>query len=322
MSHPRRRAHDRSLLMGDIVDQLSDAVVAVDASQKIIFANRATSVLFGHAPRDLPGMDLAMLMPERFRSAHRKGFAAYLASRGQRRLAGYVDVVGMDRHGREFPVSLSMTYSETSGEGIVTGVMRDMSEIAQAKKLIDAQNIELRAANERLEQLAMTDPLTGALNRRSLQQLLASAWAASSCAQAPISFLLCDIDFFKPYNDAYGHLQGDRCLAAVARALQARLGLVGKVARFGGEEFAAVIQPPAGSHPADWAEAARLAVLALQLPHRGSRVAEVVSVSVGIATHHPSHQEAQDLIRCADDALYAAKHKRNTWVAWQAVAAG
>ncbi len=169
----------------------------------------------------------------------------------------------------------------------------------------------LAEANLRLERLAATDGLTGISNRRVFQDHLQSEWNRALRAGTDLSLLMIDVDFFKAYNDALGHQQGDEGLRRVAAAVAAHAERPGDVAaRYGGEEFAVVL-PGAGAEGARVvAEAIRAAVAAMALPHPKSSVADHVTVSIGAATQRPVRQDAAgDLVAAADEALYRAKHE-------------
>lgn len=307
----------RMLLLGLIVDQLVDAVLTVTPDQQIVVANQATAHLFGYSHGELIGMSLPDLMPERFRHLHRKGVDAFLKAGGVRQTTeGYIDVLGLTKDGKEIPLSLSMTCMLHDGTPYLTGVLRDMSALAHAKDTIRRQLEDLRTANDLLQQLADVDHLTGVLNRRALQRLLPQLWEQSHPTTSPMAVLLCDIDFFKQYNDTYGHLEGDRCLISVAKALKDALGEEAVVARFGGEEFIALLKPKSPFNAQVAAERIRHAVHRLEIPHSSSTVHSKVSISVGIAVHDALIQSAEALIRHADDALYMAKRSRNTCVVW------
>ncbi|MFG6462048.1 GGDEF domain-containing protein [Roseateles sp. DXS20W] len=317
MSEMKASTPERLLLLGLIVDQLVDAVITITPDQRIVVANNATSRLFGYAHEELIGMSLAWLMPERFRAAHRRGVDAYLAIGGtQRRTEGYIDVVGLTKAGDEIPMSLSMTCMFHEGQPYLTGVLRDMSAITEARETIHRQLEALTVANAQLQQLADRDHLTGVMNRRALQQVLPALWRDSDPQSAPMAVLLCDLDHFKQYNDSYGHLEGDNCLIAVAAALQTALADVATVARFGGEEFIALLRPSSGLTAAAAAERMQQAVASLAIPHVGSSASPVVTLSIGVASHQAQDSNVEALIRHADDALYVAKRSRNRYVVW------
>lgn len=165
------------------------------------------------------------------------------------------------------------------------------------------------AANQELARLSVTDAVTGLPNRRLFHEVIDSEWRRAQGVRASMAVLMIDIDFFKPYNDEYGHQQGDACLAIVARAIQKALHRAGDfVARYGGEEFV-VILPNADELVArTLGERICQLVRALAIPHAKSAAASVVTVSVGCVARLPSLDTLPaTLIASADQALYEAK---------------
>lgn len=170
-------------------------------------------------------------------------------------------------------------------------------------------------ANQVLHRLAHIDALTGVSNRRAFDFSLAQAWQKASKYHEPIALVMIDVDCFKAYNDRYGHKAGDECLQKVAQVLRLEVRRMSDiVARYGGEEFALIL-PNTPLHDASKiAWNLRQRVFDLQIPHQGSTVLDVVTISCGVACIWPSHGYAQDdLLRRADQALYKAKRAgRNT----------
>lgn len=168
---------------------------------------------------------------------------------------------------------------------------------------------DLARKNHELERLALLDGLTGVANRRYLDRIIQQEWSRALREQTPIAVVMIDVDFFKAYNDSYGHQQGDTCLQRVATALSAGLKRPGDfIARFGGEEFVAVL-PDTGLEKAEaLSETMRGNVARLALEHRASRVCPHVTVSLGVASAIPGRESVHaDLLQKADEALYAAK---------------
>jgi diguanylate cyclase (GGDEF)-like protein len=168
---------------------------------------------------------------------------------------------------------------------------------------------ELGNVRLRLQRLSRMDALTGLYNRRHFQEYLQNVWQRAQHDASDVAIIMMDVDHFKKYNDRYGHQAGDACLSKVAEAMRACLREPGDmVARFGGEEFIAVLPQANGVMAHAAAERVRLAVQALQLPHADSSAAPVVTVSLGVASMavQPGQIDAA-LIKSADDALYAAK---------------
>jgi diguanylate cyclase (GGDEF)-like protein len=169
---------------------------------------------------------------------------------------------------------------------------------------------ELARANDKLLEMSNTDPLTGLSNRRFFDNALAQAWQAAIAGDRAIAVMMVDIDHFKLFNDAAGHLEGDRCLTIVARAVadHVRQGL-DLAARFGGEEFVVLMPRTEHVEAHEVAERVRAAIAALQVFHPGRVGDGFVSVSIGVAAMLPGTQAAEpaELIAAADAALYAAK---------------
>ena len=180
--------------------------------------------------------------------------------------------------------------------------------------------LRLKRATDQLRRLAATDALTGLVNRRGFDEALERAWRAALRHHQPLALLMVDVDHFKRYNDHYGHLQGDACLAAVARALVSILHRPGDLAcRYGGEEFAVLLPDTTRGGAEDVAAGMVQAVQALAMPHRGRGPEGVVSVSIGVsALEAPGVATPRDLVAAADRALYAAKAAGRAQ--WQTVA--
>ena len=170
-------------------------------------------------------------------------------------------------------------------------------------------HVELKRRGDLLETLSMRDGLTGIANRRRLDDCLGRAWRQAVRSATPMALVMADIDYFKAYNDTYGHMAGDECLKAVARTLTGALNRPGDLAaRFGGEEFVMVLEDTDIGGTLHLAEAMRAAVEALGLEHAGSSVARVVTITLGAACTVPTTATTAEALLClADRKLYEAK---------------
>ena len=177
------------------------------------------------------------------------------------------------------------------------------------EELVEDRTAELQIANKRLEELSRVDGLTGIANRRRLDEELDREWKRMLREKRPLSVVLCDIDHFKLYNDTYGHGGGDECLIRVANAIKDSVNRPGDLtARYGGEEFCLVLPETSGMGALQIAELVRKNVYELHMEHKSSPMAEVVTLSLGVATLIPdigSHPSV--LLEAADRALYQAK---------------
>jgi diguanylate cyclase (GGDEF)-like protein len=167
----------------------------------------------------------------------------------------------------------------------------------------------LTHSNERLLRLSEIDPLTQVFNRRSMDRFLSTEWQLHLEQGRELSVLFIDIDFFKQYNDTYGHSAGDRCLIAVARTLKQNIrNDRDMVARYGGEEFAVILPHTDCAMAQDIADRITQDIRQINMIHETSSVAETVTVSVGIATMVPDvGQPETTILETADTALYSAK---------------
>jgi diguanylate cyclase (GGDEF)-like protein len=177
------------------------------------------------------------------------------------------------------------------------------------EELVEDRTAELQIANKRLEELSRVDGLTGIANRRRLDEELDREWKRMLREKRPLSVVLCDIDHFKLYNDTYGHGGGDECLIRVANAIKDSVNRPGDLtARYGGEDFCLVLPETSGMGALQIAELVRKNVYELHMEHKSSPMAEVVTLSLGVATLIPdigSHPSV--LLEAADRALYQAK---------------
>ncbi|MFB2935214.1 diguanylate cyclase domain-containing protein [Aerosakkonemataceae cyanobacterium BLCC-F154] len=168
---------------------------------------------------------------------------------------------------------------------------------------------QLEVANQKLQLLATTDGLTNLANRRQFDIVLQEEWQRLTRQQEAISLILCDIDFFKLYNDNYGHVVGDSCLQQIASTIGKAVNRPADlVARYGGEEFAIILPNTEITGAMNVAEKIHRAVTNLKIPHERSPVSKYVTLSLGIASTIPIHaRSCTYLIKLADRALYQAK---------------
>lgn len=171
-------------------------------------------------------------------------------------------------------------------------------------------HLTLKFQSDLLRQLVFLDGLTGVFNRRYFDQQLAIEWSRSTRNELPLSLILVDVDFFKFYNDRYGHQAGDDTLRAIATTLKSCLRRPADlVARYGGEEFACVLPETSHEDAMLLCQEMERQVRAKGIPHENSSVDAMVTISVGLATREARvNGEVQDLIGLADNLLYKAKH--------------
>ncbi|MDJ1179725.1 diguanylate cyclase [Roseofilum sp. BLCC_M91] len=189
------------------------------------------------------------------------------------------------------------------GDGL-TVTFRDISKRKQIELALEQANLEL--SNQ-----ANVDGLTQIANRRYFDQYLAEQWQQLKVEQQPLALILADVDYFKLYNDNYGHQAGDRCLIKVAQTLSQQLPTAESLAaRYGGEEFGIILPQTSLEQARQVAETIRQVIHQLKLDHAYSQVSSSVTLSLGVSAVIPGDsQSPEQLIAQADRALYQAKEK-------------
>lgn len=225
------------------------------------------------------------------------------------------DIERSDKDGQPVP----FIFSATPFRGIdstVIGMVARFKDITERKY---AENT-LKEANDRLERLSASDGLTQVANRRCFDQTLEREWNRLRRTREPLSLIMSDVDFFKLFNDTYGHQGGDDCLKSVAKTLSEVARRGGDcVARYGGEEFAVILPATNEQGAFTVAEKIRQAVEQMGMEHKKSSIASCVTLSLGVATIVPTGTGTPALlIKCADNALYQAKSSgRNRVSVWK-----
>jgi diguanylate cyclase (GGDEF)-like protein/PAS domain S-box-containing protein len=191
-----------------------------------------------------------------------------------------------------------------NANGEVDSLIGFMFDISERKR----NEEKLAQLQTELERLSFSDSLTGAGNRRMFDNVMEREWAAAKEAGAPLSLIMVDIDFFKSYNDYYGHLQGDECLKRIARALGDAAGPDGFLARFGGEEFVLVLDNTHAEAAVKTAERCRALIAEEAIAHVRSPHNQLVTASFGVGTIVPTERmEPTAFINLIDAQLYQAK---------------
>lgn len=195
------------------------------------------------------------------------------------------------------------------------------AKLSAMQRISDMRH-QLQDANDKLRIITLKDGLTGIANRRHFDDVLAKEIQRATRAETALSFIMCDIDSFKPYNDNYGHQAGDECLRAVAQIMEKTSNRSSDlVARYGGEEFGFILPATDEKGARSIAESIRRAVCSLGIVHNYSLAKEeYVTISSGIATIYPKKGEdkaelTHHLINTADKGLYLAKEQGRNRVA-------
>lgn len=269
-----------------------DPMLVIRMDGIIVRANSQMLTLLGKTREQVVGIDCSELLSEKeceFATISRK--------------TQQTDIDLINKEGQQ--VSYIMTTSRLVTLDGTPGTLAQYKDITERKQA----ERDLAEAHAALERIAKIDGLTQIPNRRTFDESLLAQWQQLSAAQQPLSIIICDIDFFKKYNDHYGHQEGDSCLVSVAQALNNTLtDSSGLAARYGGEEFIFLLPNTPLETALVIAETARSNIENLNIDHADSNVAPHVTLSLGVSSIVPSDKtRAIDLIKAADNALYQSK---------------
>jgi len=208
------------------------------------------------------------------------------------------------RNGDIFPAEVLLTSIYMNEEKVLQGTIRDISERKKAQE-------DLIALNDELERLSFLDGLTGIANRRMFDSTFEREWSHAQRNHKPLSLIFIDIDFFKQYNDFYGHIQGDICLKIVSKTLSSIFKrTVDLLARYGGEEFVIILPNTEIRHAKMLAQTCRNKIIQEKIAHEPSDIHEFLTISIGVNTIVPKALiEPSSFIDSTDKLLYQAKNK-------------
>lgn len=282
----------------DVIDAVDAAVVLTRPNGTIVAANAHATKLFGHPHGELIGMNVADLMPPRFRSAHQRRVDTF-DMRGQAHMSmGEANpIYGYRRDGSEFPADATVVTHSVEGEKYFVVTLRD----ATKQKRQEAA-LAWRAAH---------DPLTDLPNRRLIEERLARALGRAHRSHQHVALVLVDLDNFKLVNDSFGHAMGDELMKVIGERLLSAVRPGDTVGRFGGDEFLIICEQLAS--PDDIAPIASRVMEVVKRPCelQGQRL--YVTASVGVTTSD-GERDPSDMLREADAAMYAAKERgRDAW---------
>ena len=291
----------------ELFQEIPEAIVLSDNLGCIIKVNREFCRMFGYTEDEAAGRFIDDLVaPEEFREeattiteavAHGQKFALEAVRKRKDGSLVHVSLLGVPIITRHKQVA-------------VFGIYRDISARIKAERGLNESRRQLEEANSLLERISNLDGLTAIPNRRNFEHFYELEWRRACRERKWLSVIMIDVDFFKSFNDNYGHLAGDQCLKQIAQALQVLNRPGDMVARYGGEEFVAVLSGTDQDGALQMAERMRQRVNDLRIEHGHSKVAPHVTISAGIATQKlDSVTNSTDLILKADQALYLAKSR-------------
>jgi diguanylate cyclase (GGDEF)-like protein len=307
-------------MLESVLGALSTGAVVLDHDRRVVLWNDWMKRYSGQGAADVLGNDFLDVFPDlkgkRIESAVQQAlhdnFPAVLSQTLHKAPFALFASAASRQLGERMQQTVAVTPLEVDGEARHCLIqITDVSVAVGRERLLREQALELRSQT-------FSDGLTGIANRRQFDVTMEKEIRRAKRAGTPLSLMMIDIDSFKPYNDHYGHQMGDDALVKVASALARMLQRPADlIARYGGEEFAVVLPEMDALQSRKMAEAMRLRVASLDIPHEKAGNTDRVTVSIGLATLSAGVQSnIADLLGAADRALYAAKHAgRNCVVA-------
>lgn len=283
-----RELAEREEVLRSITRAAQDAVIMIDPAGFVTYWNPAAELMFGFAETEAVGRNLHdLIVPERDLERAHAGFSHFVTSGEGPAIGRTTTLQAKHRNGDEFPVDVSLSAIKLRGQWNAVGIVRDATERVKTE--------------ERLQQLATTDTLTGICNRRCFDETLEREISRAARLSSPLSLILFDVDRFKRINDTFGHPTGDQVLAQLAGAVGGAIRTIDLFARWGGEEFIVLL-------PGCDLNAGRLLAEKLRSMLEKQPFADVgqVTCSFGVAEYAPG-DNVETLIKKADLCLYQAK---------------
>ncbi|OGT50667.1 MAG: hypothetical protein A3E84_00075 [Gammaproteobacteria bacterium RIFCSPHIGHO2_12_FULL_42_13] len=303
-----------------LIENSSEAIIAVDAIGDVCFANAIAEKLFRYTKKELEGMTVEALMPEKYRQKHIHLRKVYMQHPQIRRMSLVKNLFILTKTGDEVPVDISLTPIRSEKGPCILCTIADLSvEKKHQKKLLDCieklncSHTQLKEKNAQIEYVALHDTLTGALNRILFEREAEKCLLRATRYDRKPAFLSIDIDNFKIVNDTFGHIVGDSVLKEVAKKLISLVRQTDFLARFGGDEFVLVLDSVKKKE--DACIVAGKILEAFKQPFQLNGHLITITLSIGIAVYPEDGKDIKNLLKRSDFALYQAKKQgKNRWI--------
>lgn len=286
----------RQAIIAHSIDVIADMVIWLDKDGRYIFVNKAATELLEYSSDELLSLkvwDIDPLFSEEKWYAHWRELEEKKSLR--------IETVNRKKSGQDIPIEVTASMVFFGSEKYNCSVVRNISEHKQAEK-------ELRSLNEMIFHLSITDGLTGISNRRYFDEVFIREIKRHSRASAPLSVVLLDVDYFKEYNDHYGHVAGDECLQKIGQALADIIKRPGDlVARYGGEEFAFIFPETSEDGVRELAKEIKKRINSLSISHVFSPETGCITCSLGVLTILTPGLSPREILNTVDQLLYNSK---------------
>jgi len=288
-----RKLRENELLVRAINESAQDAIVVMDARERISYWNPAAERIFGYTNDEAIGQDLhSMLAPLHYKKSYEAALPIFQRSGRGDAVGKTLELKALRKSGEEFSMELSLSGVQFEDGWHAVGIIRDISERKQAE--------------ETIRQMAYHDSLTGLPNRKLFSDRLGIAMAQAGRSQTNVAVIMLDLDNFKDTNDTLGHDAGDLLLKTAAERLNAAMRKSDTIARFGGDEFVLLLPELKGIE--DATRVAQKIVESFRKPFLINTHQLTVTVSIGIAVYPDDGTDEASLLKNADIAMYQAKH--------------
>ena len=306
---------ERETFLSTVLDTVGDGLVVSDARGRILNVTPPLCRMYGYGETELVGQNISMLIGGHDRMRHDGYVEQHIARPVKKLFRRMVEGEGVRRDGTTFPVEVTITETGTDGNVLFVGTIRDISErramladLRQQQDKTEEANRQLKLVNEELEFMSTHDNLTGLPNRHYFDEFSTRLWRRAIRHEEPVAILMLDIDYFKRYNDHYGHLAGDACLRQIGELLGNMINRPDDVvARFGGEEFIMMLGNTGTNGATHVANTILDHVRLAGIPHVHSEHG-IVTLSIGVVVGVPGKgARLEHWVQQADEALYRAK---------------
>jgi len=294
----RKRIEKTLRLTQFSLDRARDAIYFVNANANFFYVNEATSNILGYTKEELLKMKIHDVNGD---SSSESNWSRQWQELKEKQSVTY-ESVHLSKEGQGIPVEITLNYLNFEQREYNCAIVRDITD----RRQIEAK---LKQANQQLEHLASVDGLTQIANRRSFDRYYESEWIKMMQAEQHLALIFCDVDYFKKYNDFYGHQAGDDCLKQIAQTINNSLCRSADLAtRYGGEEFAVILPNTNVDGAVKVVQNIQQNIRKLKLAHAASKVSPYVGLSMGISSIVPTPIITSSfLVSQVDSALYQAK---------------
>ncbi|MDI6539876.1 sensor domain-containing diguanylate cyclase [Pantoea ananatis] len=275
---------------------MAEMVIWLDSAGRYVFVNKAATQLLEYTSEEFLRMrvwNVAPLFSEKKWQEHWRELEENQSLK--------IETVNRKKSGQDIPIEVSASLVVFENEKFNCSVVRDMSVYKQSEN-------DLRALHQKVFQLSITDALTGIANRRHFDEVLVREIERHKHVSAPLSVILLDVDYFKAYNDFYGHVAGDECLQAIGQILDHVITMPASLAaRYGGEEFVCILSETTQNEAVKLASKIKDSIHSLKIRHLSSPGADCVTCSLGVLTLNSSGLSPREVLNAVDLLLYSAK---------------